>query len=143
VLRLAINDTNLPVLGRTAQGPMLLRLLPGERVVGAARAAAGGDVLLASRRGQVKRLQLESLRPCQRGAMGQIGLRFLERDDGLVDLQAGDAGVIGVTLEGPEGRNLRLSADQLPPEDCGGSGLALTLKAGDAVRELVPLLGGP
>ncbi|MEA5412917.1 DNA topoisomerase (ATP-hydrolyzing), partial [Synechococcus sp. BA-120 BA3] len=38
VLRLAINDTNLPVLGRTAQGPMLLRLLPGERVVGAARA---------------------------------------------------------------------------------------------------------
>jgi DNA gyrase subunit A len=143
VLRLAINDTNLPVLGRTAQGPMLLRLLPGERVVGAARASAGGNVLLASHRGQVKRLQLESLRPCQRGAMGQIGLRFLERDDSLVDLQAGDAPVIGVTLEGSDGRSLRLSADQLPPEDCGGSGLALTLKAGDAVRELVPLLGGP
>ncbi|MDM7954244.1 MAG: DNA topoisomerase 4 subunit A [Cyanobium sp. CZS 25K] len=142
VLRLAINDTNLPVLGRTAQGPMLLRLLPGERVVGAARAAAGGDVLLASRRGQVKRLQLDSLRPCQRGAMGQIGLRFLERDDALVDLQAGEAGVIGVTLEGGEGRSLRLGADQLPAEDCGGSGLALELKAGDAVRELVPLLGG-
>lgn len=142
VLRLAINDTNLPVLGRTAQGPMLLRLLPGERVVGAARAAAGGSVLLASRRGQVKRLQLESLRPCQRGAMGQIGLRFLERDDALVDLQAGDAGVIGLTLEGAEGRSLRLAADQLPAEDCGGSGLALPLKAGDAVRELVPLLGG-
>ena len=98
VLRLAINDTNLPVLGRTAQGPMLLRLLPGERVVGAARAAAGGSVLLASRRGQVKRLQLESLRPCQRGAMGQIGLRFLERDDALVDLQAGDAGVITINF---------------------------------------------
>jgi DNA gyrase subunit A len=142
VLRLAINDTNLPVLGRTAQGPMLLRLLPGERVVGAARAAAGGSVLLASRRGQVKRLQLESLRPCQRGAMGQIGLRFLERDDALVDLQAGDAGVIGLTLEGAEGRSLRLAADQLPAEDCGGSGVALALKPGDAVRELVPLLGG-
>ncbi|MEA5390175.1 DNA topoisomerase (ATP-hydrolyzing) [Cyanobium gracile UHCC 0139] len=143
MLRLAINDTNLPVLGRTAQGPMLLRLLPGERVVGAARAAAGGNVLLASRRGQVKRLHLDSLRPCQRGAMGQIGLRFLERDDALVDLQAGEAGVIGVTLEGGEGRSLRLGADQLPAEDCGGSGVALELKAGDAVRELVPLLGGP
>lgn len=140
MLRLAINDTNLPVLGRTAQGPMLLRLLPGERVVGAARAAAGGDVLLASRRGQVKRLSLESLRPCQRGAMGQIGLRFLERDDALVDLQAVEAGVIGVTLEGGEGRSLRLDADQLAAEDCGGSGVALELKAGDAVRELVPLL---
>ena len=143
VLRLAINDTNLPVLGRTAQGPMLLRLLPGERVVGAARAAAGGDVLLASHRGQVKRLQLESLRPCQRGAMGQIGLRFLERDDSLVDLQAGDAPVIGVTLEGSDGRSLRLKADQLAPEDCGGSGTLLNLKANDAVLQLVPLIGGP
>jgi DNA gyrase subunit A len=74
--------------------------------------------------------------------MGQIGLRFLERDDALVDLQAGDAGVIGVTLEGPEGRSLRLGADRLAAEDCGGSGVALELKAGDAVRELVPLLNG-
>jgi DNA gyrase subunit A len=143
VLRLAINDTNLPVLGRTAQGPMLLRLLPEERVVGAARAAVGGHVLLASRRGQVKRLQLESLRPCQRGAMGQIGLRFLERDDALVDLQAGDARVIGVTLAGNEGRSLRLTVDSLAPEDCGGSGTSLPLKAGDAVLELVPLIGEP
>ncbi len=140
VLRLAINDTNLPVLGRTAQGPMLLRLLPGERVVGAARASAGGHVLLASRRGQVKRLRLDSLRPCRRGAMGQIGLRFLERDDALVDLQPCDTSVIGVVLAGSEGRSLRLTVASLAPEDCSGSGESLTLKAGDAVAELVPLI---
>jgi DNA gyrase subunit A len=75
--------------------------------------------------------------------MGQIGLRFLERDDGLVDLQAGDAPVIGVTLEGSDVRSLRLKADQLAPEDCGGSGTLLALKAGDAVLQLVPLIGGP
>jgi DNA gyrase subunit A len=75
--------------------------------------------------------------------MGQIGLRFLDREDVLVDLQAGDAPVIGVTLEGSDGRSLRLKADQLVPEDCGGSGTLLALKAGDAVLELVPLLGGP
>ena len=140
VLRLAINDANLPVLGRTAQGPMLLRLLPGERVVGAARATAGGHVLLASRRGQVKRLRLDSLRPCQRGAMGQIGLRFVERDDALVDLQPSDTRVIGVVLAGGEGRSLRLTVASLAPEDCSGSGESLTLKAGDAVVELVPLI---
>ncbi len=140
VLRLAVNDTNLPVLGRTAQGPMLLRLLPGERVVGAARAAAGGHVLLASRRGQVKRLRLDSLRPCQKGAMGQIGLRFLERDDALVDLQPSDTRVIGVMLAGGEGRSLRLTVTSLTPEDCSGSGESLSLKAGDAVVELVPLI---
>jgi DNA gyrase subunit A len=57
-----------------------------------------------------------------------------------VDLQSGEASVIGVTLEGGEGRSLRLGADQLAAEDCGGSGVALELKPGDAVRELVPLL---
>ncbi|WP_216904340.1 DNA topoisomerase (ATP-hydrolyzing) subunit A [Synechococcus sp. CCY 9618] len=143
LLRLPVNDTNLPVMGRTAQGPVLLRLLPGERVVGAARAASGGHVLLASRRGQVKRLQLDSLRPCQRGAMGQIGLRFLERDDALVDLQPDDTRVIGVLLAGGEGRSLRLTVDSLAPEDCSGAGTALTLKSGDAVTELVPLLLEP
>ena len=100
LLRLPVNDANLPVLGRTAQGPVLLRLLPGETVVGAACAGAGGHVLLASRRGQLKRLRLDDLRPCQRGAMGQIGLRFLERDDALVDLQADDAPLIAVVLDG-------------------------------------------
>ncbi|KEF42406.1 MAG: topoisomerase IV [Cyanobium sp. CACIAM 14] len=141
LLRLPVNEANLPVMGRTAQGPVLLRLLPGERVVGAACAGQSGHVLLASRKGQLKRLRLDDLRPCQRGAMGQIGLRFLERDDALVDLQADEAPLIGVTLEGGEGRSLRLQADQLPPEDCGGSGMALPLKTGDALGELVPLIG--
>ena len=36
LLRLAVNEANLPVMGRNAQGPVLLRLLPGETVVGAA-----------------------------------------------------------------------------------------------------------
>ena len=56
MLRLAVNDANLPVMGRNAQGPVLLRLLPGETVVGAAGVSPDGCVLLASRSGQLKRL---------------------------------------------------------------------------------------
>ncbi|MFO0003384.1 MAG: DNA gyrase C-terminal beta-propeller domain-containing protein, partial [bacterium] len=58
LLRLAVNESNLPVMGRTAQGPQLMRLLPGEEVVGAASVPAAGEVLLASRRGQLKKLQI-------------------------------------------------------------------------------------
>ncbi len=142
LLRLEINDANLPVMGRTAQGPLLLRLLPGETVVGAACAGPGGDVLLASRLGQIKRLRVESLRPCQRGAaMGQIGLRFLDRNDRLVDLQAGEARLIGVLLEGNEGRSLRLNTETLAAEDSSGSGETLALGSGGAVGQLVPLIG--
>jgi DNA gyrase subunit A len=67
MLRLAVNETNLPVMGRNAQGPVLLRLLPGETVVGAAGVSPDGFVLLASRSGQLKRMAANSLRRCQRG----------------------------------------------------------------------------
>jgi DNA gyrase subunit A len=141
MLRLAVNEANLPLMGRTAQGPVLLRLLPGETVVGAACGAPEGTVLLASRLGQIKRLRVDSLRLCQRGDLGQIGLRFLQRGDQLVDLQGGEASLVGVTLAGVAGRSLRLRVDQLSPEDAAGSGTTLSLKPGDAVQELVPLLG--
>jgi DNA gyrase subunit A len=141
MLRLAVNEANLPLMGRTAQGPVLLRLLPGETVVGAACGPPEGTVLLASRLGQIKRLRVDSLRLCQRGDLGQIGLRFLQRDDRLVDLQSGEASLVGVTLAGVSGRSLRLPVDQLTTEEATGTGMALDLKPGDAVQELVPLLG--
>jgi DNA gyrase subunit A len=141
LLRLAVNEANLPVMGRTAQGPVLLRLLPGETVVGAACESPEGTVLLATRMGQIKRLQVDSLRLCQRGDLGQIGLRFLQRGDHLVDLQSGESSLVGVTLTGVTGRSLRLRVDQLGAEDAMGTGTCLGLKPGDAVMELVPLLG--
>ncbi len=138
LLRLPLNDASLPLMGKTAQGPVLLRLLPGESVVGAACVAVDGDVLLATARGQVKRLAVDSLRPCDRGDLGQIGLRFNERDDTLVDLRAAEQALVAVCLV--SGRSLRLAVDELERQDGGGSGGDLGLAAGDRVRELVPLL---
>ncbi|MCE2837152.1 MAG: DNA topoisomerase 4 subunit A [Cyanobium sp. 49614_E6] len=140
MLRLAINEANLPVMGRMAQGPTLMRLLPGERVVGAASSPASGIVVMASRLGQLKQLALESLRLCQRGDLGQIGLRFLDRSDELVDLQGPGPSVMGVVLAGGNGRSLRLKLAAVPLEDTSGSGLSLGLATGQQVQELVPLL---
>jgi DNA gyrase subunit A len=140
LLRLAMNDSNLPLMGRTAQGPMLLRLLPDEEVVGAACGSAEGSVLLVSRAGRLKRLRLDGLRLCQRGDLGQIGLRLPDRSDRLVDLCGDEAGLIGVRLAGREGRNLRLDLASLPNQDASGDGQDLPLAAGDAVQELVPLI---
>ena len=140
MLRLAINEATLPVMGRMAQGPTLMRLLPGERVVGAASSPASGNVVLASRLGQLKRLALESLRLCQRGDLGQIGLRFLDRSDELVDLQGPGPSVMGVVLAGGNNRSLRLKLAAVPLQDTSGSGLSLGLATGQQVQELVPLL---
>ena len=139
LLRLAVNDSNLPLMGRTAQGPMLMRLLPGETIVGAADVGAGNSVLMVSRLGQIKRLDVSQLRPCLRGDLGQIGLQFLQRSDALVDLQPEAGPILGVRLTPGDG-SLRLTAADLLAEGPAAAGLQLQLPNGQSVRELVPLI---
>ena len=138
LLRLAVNDANLPVMGRNAQGPVLLRLLPGETVVGAAGVSPEGCVLLASRSGQLKRLAVSSLRRCQRGDIGQIGVRLSQRGDQLTDLREDRTAVVSAVLS--DGRSLRLDTSELQAEDDTGSGQDLGLSGHEALAELVPLL---
>jgi DNA gyrase subunit A len=137
LLRLRVNESNLPVMGRAAQGPVLLRLLPGERVVGAAAMTAEGSLLLASAQGRLKRMAIAELRSCQRGELGQIGLRFAQRGDQLVDLCCGDDPLVSV-LAGE--RSLRLDPSQLELEEASSEGRSTPLPSGGAITELLPLL---
>lgn len=138
MLRLPIDDSAVPLMGRTAQGPVLMRLLPGESIVGAAAAASGGDLLLISQQGQLKRLAMGSLRRCQRGDLGEIGLRFSERSDQLVDLRATTTMVSVCT----SGGSMRVNTAELAVEDGRGSGTQLELPKTQAVEELIPLITG-
>jgi DNA gyrase subunit A len=138
LLRLAVNEANLPVMGRNAQGPVLLRLLPGEAVVGAVGVAHDDSVLLASGQGLIKRLAVANLRRCQRGDIGQIGVRFEQRGDQLVDLCGGHQPLLGALLA--DGRSLRLEANNLNADEDAAGGQALGLGAKDQLLELIPLL---
>ncbi|MEA5423287.1 MULTISPECIES: DNA gyrase/topoisomerase IV subunit A [unclassified Synechococcus] len=140
LLRLAVEEANLPLMGRTAQGPVLLRLLPGEAVVGAAAVATGGDVLLASRLGLLKRLAVENLRPCQRGDLGQIAIRFRDRRDALVDLCGAETAMVSVVIS--EIRSVRLATAELERQDSSGDGELLGLRERETVQALVPLITG-
>jgi len=107
----------------------LLRLLPGETVVGAVGLESTGTVFAASRQGLLQRLPLEGLRRCQRGDIGQIGVRFEQRGDQLVDLCNGNAPLLGALLA--DGRSLRLDTNEIN---------SLRLSTKDQVLELIPLL---
>ena len=113
LLCLAVNEANLPVMGRNAQGPVLLRLLPGETVVGAAGVSPEGCVLLAS-------------------------MRFSQRGDQLIDLREDHSPVVAAVLS--DGRSLRLDTAELQAEDDTGRGQPLGLSGNEGVAELVLLL---
>lgn len=135
-LRLPIDENNVPLMGRTAQGPTLMRLLPGETIVGAAVTAADSDVLLISALGQLKKLAVSNLRLCQRGDLGEIALRFSNRNDQLVDLRACDVELVAVETQTG---SIRLQTDSLLAEDSHGTGLNLELPKTEKVTRLLPL----
>ena len=85
LLRLDISPDLLQELDRPA-GATLLPLLPSEVIVGGVCCGNTGQLLLATRHGQVKRLPVEQLTSNRRGDLGRIGLRFLERSDRLLGL---------------------------------------------------------
>ena len=95
-------------------------------------------MLLASRSGQLKPLEVSSLRCCQRGDIGQIGVRFQERSDQLIDLREDRSTVLAAVLS--DGRSLRLNTAELQAEDDTGSGQHLGLSSNETMTELVPLL---
>lgn len=135
-LRLPIDENNVPLMGRTAQGPTLMRLLPGETIVGAAVTAADAEVLLISALGQLKKLAVSNLRLCQRGDLGEIALRFSNRNDQLVDLRACDIEMVAVETQTG---SIRLQTDSLSTEDSRGTGLNLELPKTEKVTRLLPL----
>jgi DNA gyrase subunit A len=136
LLRMTVNEANLPLMGRAAQGPMVMRLLPGEAVVGAA--CTGTSVVLASHYGQIKRLNTSEIRLCQRGDLGQIGLRFEQRGDHLVDLCSGLPALISGVVS--DSRSFRFVPEALEAQDPSGSGQSFGLKAGEHLQRLVPLI---
>jgi hypothetical protein len=73
-----------------------------------------------------------------RGDIGQIGLRFEQRGDQLVDLCNGSQPLLGVLLA--DGRSLRLDATSLDPDNGAGTVTNLSLGAKDQITELVPPL---
>ncbi|SAY38968.1 DNA gyrase/topoisomerase IV subunit A [Candidatus Synechococcus spongiarum] len=136
LLRLDATPHLLQELDSPAGAP-LLRLLPHEIIVGAAWCGDAGQVLLATRHGQLKRLPVEQLAPNRRGDLGQIGLRFLKRSDSLLGLWP----VVEdpcFTLVTTDHRSGRFPWEQVPVQECSGVGVCL-LPAGAALADVMIL----
>ena len=148
VLCLPVNEATLPLMGKLAQGPMTMRMLPGETLVGAISTPANGNadneaanrgtVLIGSRQGAVVQLDLANLRRCRRGDLGDMALNLdgTGNDPDRVVTVCVNAEVIGVMSS--QGRHGRLLGTSISGELSQPT--QLPLKADETLSELIPLL---
>lgn len=86
ILRFEINDAQLPMMGRSAQGNQALRLQGRERLVGCVAVSVNDNLLLVSEQGYGKRLPAGVMRLVNRGDLGTQALQFKTASDSLVGM---------------------------------------------------------
>jgi DNA gyrase subunit A len=85
-LRFEINDQQLPMMGRSAQGTQALRVSRREKLIGCAALSDEDNLFLISEQGYGKRLPVNALRRGNRGDLGTQALQFKTSTDVLVGI---------------------------------------------------------
>ncbi|HAX80040.1 MAG TPA: DNA topoisomerase IV, partial [Cyanobacteria bacterium UBA11372] len=88
VLRFQINEQQLPLMGRTAQGIQAVRLRSQEKLVGGLTLAPNENILLVSALGYAKRMPVSALRLVNIGEIGSQMMQFIGRIDNLAAMVA-------------------------------------------------------
>ena len=86
VLRFAVNDEQLPVMGRAAMGLQAFRLLRNQQMVGCVTVAKDDHLLLVTQEGYAKRMAASQLRAANRGDLGTQALKFTNKTDNLAGM---------------------------------------------------------
>ena len=125
ILRFEVNDEQLPLMGRTAQGNQALRLRRREQVVGCVTLSTEDNLLLVTEQGYGKRLPVSAIRRVNRGDLGTQALQFNSSTDNLVGMVSAPAASEVVLLTSAQRMvSLRLDSVKLWGKDGTGDRVA-------------------
>ncbi|MEH2446612.1 MAG: DNA gyrase subunit A [Nostoc sp.] len=120
LLRFAVNDEQLPIMGRTAMGLQAFRLLKNQQMVGCVTVGKDDQLLLVTQEGYAKRMAASQLRAANRGDLGTQALKFASKTDNLAGMvmampSAGYANASGeIALVTNKERVVRIAVETVP-----------------------------
>ena len=148
VLCLPVDEACLPLMGKLAQGPMTMRMLPGEALVGAVSQPPGvggvdttsspEELLIGTESGGLLRVSISALRRCRRGDLGEMTLMLdskAKTPEKVVSV-CRSTELVGIITS--KGRHGRIATDSLSTSNEQLS--RLNLKSEEQLTELVPLI---
>lgn len=140
LLRFEVNDDQLPIQSRTAQGSQAIRLGKQEGLAGCVALTSADEFLLISRQGYGKSMAVKALRKANRGDLGLQAMKFAIKGDTVVGIVPG-YGDTNVTALTSSDRLSRIPAEAFPLQgkDGGGDRL-LTLNKDETIITLLPAL---
>ena len=138
ILRLPVNDVQIPVMGRNAQGNRVMRLRLKETLVGCCAVTPQDSLILISQLGYGKRIPVNSLRLANRGDIGTQAIQFTSKEDslaGIISMRSLDNITLTTTIE----RRLIFPIDHLPVANKNSTGEKIgKLKPDEAIVGVYP-----
>jgi DNA gyrase subunit A len=113
VLRFEINDEQVPLMGRAAQGQPALRLLKKESLVGCVVLSANDRLLMITEQGYAKQMPIKAIKAINRGELGVQAVQFALKTDALAGIAAGLPGTEVTVLTNAD-HMARIAVDQVP-----------------------------
>ncbi len=134
LLKLKVNENNLPIMGKLAQGPMTMKLFPNEKIINAISwdNKKSDFLLLITKKGNMQIQSIAEIRTCERGDIGQICLKKKEskKDFALVADFCLTEGVVGIVTS--LGRYGRIDTEDLHQK--------IHLKENEHLERVIPLI---
>ena len=131
--------TEIPEMGRTAQGNQVFRLRKQESIVGLAAVRDDADLILLSSKGYCKRLPVDLLRLGKVGDLGTQAMQFVMKSDALITLLP----VLNhqdVMVVSDQNRAARLNLETLPMWGHDGPGTHLIkVKRGESLTQAIAI----
>ena len=136
ILRFPIDDQQIPSMGRNAQGNQALRLRYEETLVGCVSVNKKDNLLLVTKSGYGKQLEINNIRLAKRGDIGTQAINFADKEDRLTSVtiaQPEKEAIITTSLD----RRLPLAIDDVEvlPRDSQGTKI-IKLKAEETISQV-------
>jgi DNA gyrase subunit A len=112
MVRFPVDDEQLPIQGRSAQGVQAIRLRKQEELVGCVACGEEDVVLLITTQGYGKCLAVADLRQANRGDLGMQAIQFANKTDALAGMVLAESGT-EVSLLTNQDRTTKLWADDV------------------------------
>jgi len=112
LLRFAVNDEQLPVMGRTAMGLQAFRLLKNQQMVGCVSVAKDDQLLLVTQQGYAKRMAASQLKAANRGDLGTQAWKFASKTDNVASMVKATSAEVALVTN--KERVVRLTVDTIP-----------------------------
>ncbi|MEL6496038.1 MAG: DNA topoisomerase (ATP-hydrolyzing) [Cyanobacteria bacterium J06623_7] len=142
ILRLPIDDLQIPLMGRNAQGNRVMRLRMKENLVGCCQLEPQDSLAVITQLGFGKRIAANSLRLGNRGDIGTQGIQFSNKEDILAGITP-TTDRKNILLTTSIDRRLVLPVDSLVQGEKNSPGKRVgKLKANEVITGVYPFVEG-